>query len=289
MARLGWSLALLACACTPSLPPMAPPASLLRVRAGTEEVGFEAFAERVAAADLVCIGEQHDDPDHHVFQRDLTQGLADASAADGRRLAIGMEMFRRGHQASLDAFGRREIGAAELAAASDWEHSWGFDFAMYRPLLDVAQAHHAPVIGLNAPRELTRAVARRGLDTLPPAVRASLPELDLRDEGHRAFFWAVMGFAEGEGGHGGGAQSHERFYTAQVIWDETMAESAAAWLDANEPRRIAVIAGNGHCHTSAIPARVERRVKKDALSVLVVSDVKDLPPHAKSDFVVELR
>jgi hypothetical protein len=73
------------------------------------------------------------------------------------------------------------------------------------------------------------------------------------------------GHGQGHGqGHGGAAAGAERFYTAQVIWDETMAESAAAWLDAEEPRRIVIVAGNGHCH-------------------------RRLPPHASADFVVELR
>ena len=80
----------------------------------------------------------------------------------------------------------------------------------------------------------------------------------------------------------------ERFYAAQVIWDETMAEGAAAWLD-DARQQVMVIAGNGHCHQSAIPSRVARR-KPDAttLSVLLQSGDTPLPPHATSDFVVGL-
>ena len=123
----------------------------------------------------------------------------------------------------------------------------------------------------------------------------------MKDEGHRQFFWAAMGFGEPNGGshhdphasphHGsphGMAGATERFYTAQVIWDETMAEGAAAWLG-DARRQVMVIAGNGHCHQSAIPSRVKRRkAGTTMLSVLLQSGDVPLPPHATSDFVIEL-
>jgi uncharacterized iron-regulated protein len=294
MARWAVMAALLSAGCAPAAIAVAP-RSLVGVRAGEREIGFDDLVARAIEADLVCIGEQHDDAEHHRFQRVLVEALARASERDGRRMALGMEMFGRSHQAALDAFDRGELSVAELPLATDWKRSWGFDYAMYQPLLETARAHRVRVIGLNAPRELPRAVGRNGLDALPAAVRGSLPELDLEDAGHRKFFWAIMGFDQhghGDGGHGhghGGAERAERFYAAQVIWDETMAESAAAWLEASERRRIAVIAGNGHCHESAIPARVARRTRKDALSVLLRSHDGELPPHAPADLVVELR
>ena len=79
------------------------------------------------------------------------------------------------------------------------------------------------------------------------------------------------------GGHPGGdsqeqAQMLERYYAAQVIWDEAMAELSADWLSQRAPvRKLVVFAGKAHCAYSAIPARAERRGDFVAVSVLPVS------------------
>ncbi len=240
-----------------------------------------------AQSRTVCIGEEHDTASHHELQHELLQFLA--TADNGMRLALGMEMFRRPMQPSLDAYFRSEINATELRRLTKWEKTWGFDFAMYEPLLETARREGVRVIGLNAHRSLTRAVARHGLASLPQPVRNSLPALVLDDAEHRRFFWTIMGFGDAQGAHGHGhGMSPENFYTAQVIWDETMAESASAWLSDPEKRQIVVIAGNGHCHQSAIPRRVARRHKSRSLSILVRSRGKDLPAHARADYVVEV-
>jgi uncharacterized iron-regulated protein len=74
----------------------------------------------------------------------------------------------------------------------------------------------------------------------------------------------------------------ERIYAAQVLWDESMAETASAWLAAGVAgdaassrkarRQIIILAGNGHCHESAIVRRIERRGVRAAVSVRPVID-----------------
>ena len=69
--------------------------------------------------------------------------------------------------------------------------------------------------------------------------------------------------------------SADAIYTVQVIWDETMAETSAKWLKANPAGRIIILAGNGHCHDSAIVGRMKRRGISDAISVRPVIDEGD--------------
>ncbi|HKE16272.1 MAG TPA: ChaN family lipoprotein [Kofleriaceae bacterium] len=75
----------------------------------------------------------------------------------------------------------------------------------------------------------------------------------------------------------------ERIYAAQVLWDESMADGASAWLAAGKQsaaaspsekarRQIIILAGNGHCHESAIVRRIERRGVPAAVSVRPVID-----------------
>jgi hypothetical protein len=52
-----------------------------------------------------------------------------------------------------------------------------------------------------------------------------------------------------------------RFFAAQVLWDETIAEAIATAYQANPDRLIVVMAGRGHiAYNFGIPNRVQRRV-----------------------------
>ena len=68
--------------------------------------------------------------------------------------------------------------------------------------------------------------------------------------------------------------SAERIYTVQVLWDETMADGGAKWLAANPRGHLVILAGNGHCHDSAIVGRIKRRGVTDVVSVRPVIDAR---------------
>jgi uncharacterized iron-regulated protein len=70
----------------------------------------------------------------------------------------------------------------------------------------------------------------------------------------------------------------ERFYTAQVVWDETMAEAVAETLTApGAPRRIVVLAGDMHVREGlGIPDRAARRGATPYRIVLPVAADEDL-------------
>ncbi|NJN62127.1 MAG: ChaN family lipoprotein [Coleofasciculaceae cyanobacterium RL_1_1] len=53
----------------------------------------------------------------------------------------------------------------------------------------------------------------------------------------------------------------DRFFAAQVLWDETMAEAIAQAYRDDPDRQIIVLAGRGHiAYNFGIPSRVQRRV-----------------------------
>src|SRR4028118_1600443 len=59
----------------------------------------------------------------------------------------------------------------------------------------------------------------------------------------------------------GNSTSFERFFTAQVLWDETMADKIAQFLKANPNYQVVVLAGTGHIiYGYGIPSRVARRL-----------------------------
>jgi hypothetical protein len=115
---------------------------------------------------------------------------------------------------------------------------------------------HIPVIALDAEKSLVRAVRSQAPEQLSPAERAQLPELDLADPYERALVTAIFGE------HSHGAMSIDGFIRAQAVRDETMAESAARYLEspAGEDKHLLVIAGGDHVSNGfGIPRRVFRR------------------------------
>jgi hypothetical protein len=119
-----------------------------------------------------------------------------------------------------------------------------------------------PALALNAPAELTRKIAVDGLDGLSAEERANLPELDLDDADYRAYVSGLLGTFHSD------AASLENPYAVQVVWDETMAQTASEWLSSSgEGARLLIIAGLGHCHRSAIPSRITRRTGSPVLAV----------------------
>jgi uncharacterized iron-regulated protein len=268
-------------------------------------VSLETIFARAEKARLVCVGEEHDDAEHHRFQHRVLVELAQRAAARKTVLGLGLEMLARPYQPVLDDYARGAIDSHALRSQSEWDARWGFAFGMYQPLFESARRHRVALLALNAPRTWTKQVAREGLDALPEELRSELPELKLDDHEHRRFFWAVMGFDAHQGehgahgphdggdgghhahGHGHAAASAERYYAAQVVWDETMAETAASWLGRAESRQLIVVAGNGHCHESAVVRRVRRRLGEvPTVSLLLYSHDDEPAAHAASDYVI---
>jgi uncharacterized iron-regulated protein len=246
---------LLLAGCGASAPSVEGPASrgLVVIDTATgARLDLEGLAAALDGVRVVYIGERHDSALDHQLQRDVI----DALHARDPSLAIGMEMFQHPFQAPLDEWSRGTLSEDDLLARTEWRERWSLDFALYRPILALAREHGLPVIALNARRELTRAIARDGLESLSPELRAELPELATDDAEHRAMV------AEALGGHEGMDPARlERFYLAQLTWDEAMATRVAAIMQGEQaPHRMVVLAGRMHVERGlGIPRRAARR------------------------------
>ena len=74
------------------------------------------------------------------------------------------------------------------------------------------------------------------------------------------------------GAHGAhGDFNFDNFFAAQVVWDETMANTIADFRAANPTTKVVVLAGQGHViFGHGIPDRVERRLGSDLESQIVL-------------------
>ncbi|HTV23425.1 MAG TPA: ChaN family lipoprotein [Polyangiaceae bacterium] len=259
----------------------------LHAQAGNEKLAEPELWDRMAGYRVVCLGEQHDSPQHHYAQRRSIEELSRRNAEKQQAFAVGFEMWQTPYQPALSSFVAGESTEEKFLADSEYRDRWGFDFALYRPLLEVAREQHLPALALNAPRELTRKISRNGMASLEAGDKAQLPELDLANAQHRAYFDKAMS------GHpvSPGMPKPDDMYAVQVVWDETMADTAAHWLQSAGPSsRLVVVAGSGHCHQSAIPARLSRRLGEPVLSTTAVlaSKLGELEPEDRYDWLLVL-
>ena len=225
--------------------------------------------QRARQSDVILVGERHDDEQDHLLQAAVIRAVG----GEDVRLGVGFEMVERTRQQTLERFSRGEIDIDGLYAALSWEDTWGFDAELYRPIWDAVRAVNARPVALNAPRTLVRAVARQGIDALSDEEKAQLPEMDLGDEVHRA---NVKGAFQMHHHAAVSEEGFERFYAAQVLWDETMAQELVRALDGGA-LRVVGLAGNGHVEGyRGIPQRILRRRPKARVMTIV-------PVHVEED------
>ena len=229
-------------------------------------------------ARVIYVGEAHDEAAHHAIQREVIALVHEADPS----LAIGLEMIQRPYQAPLDAYVAATIDEAAMLAGVEWAERWRLDFALYRPIFELARRHHVPLVALNARRELTRAIARSGEESLEPALRAELPTDMVRDDAeHRAFVLSLFGahHAEME------PAMLERMLLAQLVWDETMGERVAEAMQAEgAPHRMVVLAGRAHVERGlGIPRRASRRGAGPHVIILPVSAEERTELHGACD------
>ncbi|HLV24930.1 MAG TPA: ChaN family lipoprotein [Gemmatimonadales bacterium] len=278
-------LVLLLAACAPGRAATAPspaasPGWDFRVvqPASDAESSLQDILARAGESDVVFFGEMHDDPETHRAEAELLEAIGRL----GRPVVLSLEMFERDVQQAVDDY---LAGRLSETAFLEVTRPWPRYATDYRPLVETAKANGWPVVASNVPRPLASAVGRKGLealDTLTSAERAHAAR-DIqcpRDEYHERFMATMRGH-----GAGGGAAADslptamaERFYLAQCVKDETMAEAIV-----NARRRAGdnavVVHYNGAFHSDfglGTASRVSRR--EAGWEILLITAVPTADP-----------
>jgi uncharacterized iron-regulated protein len=217
-------------------------------------VSEEEMLAAVTDRRIVYVGETHDNPASHRVQLAVVEAMAKRWPG---MVSFGMEMLTPAQQPVLDRWVAGELSEKEFLKQVKWYSTWAMDFALYRDLLLLARDRKIPVIGLNADKDLVKAVGRKALAELTEEERARLPEMDMTDPYQSALVEAIYG------GHVSGEGRLAGFQRVQTLWDETMAENVANYLLAcpDGTRRMVVLAGGNHIsYGFGIPRRVFRRM-----------------------------
>jgi uncharacterized iron-regulated protein len=187
-------------------------------------------------ADIVVLGEQHDNADHHVRQAAWTQALSPT--------ALVFEMLTP-EQADLAAFDWAD--QATLDAAIGWSQSGWPSFDMYFPIFDAAP--DAVIYGAGVLREELRAKLQSPLEAHPLSARFGFDQpADPQEQAAREALQA---------------QAHcnalpeemlPMMVDAQRLRDMALADAALQAVD-EVGGPVIIITGNGHARSDwGVPA-----------------------------------
>lgn len=215
--------------------------------------------QHAAGARHVLLGETHDNPDHHRLQHELLHALA----RSGPHRVLAMEQFDAEHQKALADAQARGASAEEIADAGNFDRQ-GWNWPLYRPLVEFALEHRWPIVAANLSRRDARAIVTDPtLSKLPPAdpsVRAAL-EQDMID------------------GHCGTRPEAKRLaglVEAQRARDALMARSI-------EPYSSVLITGGGHARKNRGVPLYLPGTNLVAIGFIEVEPGKDRPAEYSAD------
>jgi uncharacterized iron-regulated protein len=224
-------------------------------------VGLDKLAAQLTTKRVVFIGEIHNRYDHHLNQLAIIRRLHELK----RDIAIGIEYLPKSAQPQVDDYIAGRTTEQEFLRAVAYYRNWGYDYRLYAPIFRYAREQHISVVPLNVPNALPSAIAKVGIAGLSEKQARELPrEREAADRAYRARLRSAF---EAHGAAKPGDFDH--FVEAQMVWDEGMAEGAAAYLSANPDRGLVILAGSGHVvFGSGIPKRLERRTHATYATVI---------------------
>lgn len=211
-------------------------------------------------ADVVILGEVHDNPRHHEGQAEAVATLQPS--------AIVFEMLTAASAAAATDELRRE--AEELERALGWTQSGWPDFAAYYPIFVAAPA--ARIFGgMVPPEEVRRAVTEGAAAVMGAEAGAFGLDTDLPET-----VWAERVAEQGEA-HCGALPEDllPGMVEAQRLRDAVLARAILAALD-ETGGPVAVITGNGHARRDrGVPVYLE--AARPGMQVIAVGQFEGAP------------
>lgn len=179
------------------------------------EVKYSKMLKVMGKADVVLIGELHNNPISHWLQFEITRDLF----AVEKNMVLGAEMFESDDQVILNEYLAGKIKERHFETEAKLWDNYKTD---YKPLVNFAKTNELPFIATNVPRRYASMVARDGysvLDPLPKSVKKWMAPLPFPFDADAPGYKEMM---EMSMGHNMGMEP-ENMVKAQAIKDATMA------------------------------------------------------------------
>lgn len=210
-------------------------------------------APRIQAADIVILGEVHDNPEHHLGQARIISEIAPK--------AVVFEMLSPDQAEQINTDSRSDLD--ELSRRIGWAEAGWPDFALYLPIFEALGQR--PVVGAALPRDRVRAAfdqgaaavlgaqaGRFGLDiALPPAEQEAREALQFAAHCEAMPMELMGGMVE-----------------AQRLRDAQFSATALGAL-ATHGAPVVVVTGNGHARKDwAMPALIAKAAPETTVHVV---------------------
>jgi uncharacterized iron-regulated protein len=283
--------AVLAAQPAPPSTPQAPGAHFRAFDSKGRAVKLEEIIGALDNADVLFVGETHDDPVAHLleaeFLRRADERYSQASSYQ-RPVALSMEMFERDVQTVVDEYLAGYITERHFLLSS---RPWPNYEADYRPLVEYARARKLPLIAANAPARYVSRVSANGADSLgvlSKLAKSWLPPLPYPQASadYAAKFNRVM---QGPAGaprpsqqmpatpaQTAQANPHGSLHLleAQTLRDASMADAIAEFLKHRKGALVVQVNGTFHSEERmGVPEQLAHyRPKARALVVTIVPD-----------------
>ena len=232
---------------------------------GSEEVTVEAMLTACSEADVVFVGEKHDDAFAHEWELFIWESLA------SEERALGLEMFETDVQEILNSYLAGEITEEQFLAES---RPWGNYSTDYSPMVEFARENGFVVIAANVPRMNAAMVARGGFEAVLSQPGFENLVVDSSNVMYKEMFLATME-AIGDQMHGMPV-SPENLYRAQLLKDAVMASSI-------DGQKAVFMCGSFHSdYYSGIP---DQLTTDSYITISVLGEGEEFVPEL-ADFVI---
>lgn len=244
-------------------------------------------------ADIVIVGEQHDDATAHLVQVTLVQQAMAAFPGS----VVSMEMLERDEQQLVDEYVAGTLPLDDFINQTESRNWAGKDtwLKYYQPMIDAARDHAAEgsrVIAANSPRIYVRKARLEGYDALaalPPEERALF---DFPAQAPSAKYRERFRDFMTEDGKPPSDEDLDRGLQPQRLWDATMAASVAeAYRKLPKRAKIIHVVGQFHSeYEGGLVTEIEARAS--GARILTISVQRDEAPmlreedRGKADVVV---
>lgn len=223
-------------------------------------------AESINPGTIVILGETHATNGTQNLDQQNQVDFISALQAKYQNVHVGMEFINYTLQDQVDQYLDGDLTDDEFKSNIGWG---GSPFESYKeqilaPLFRMGWTH-----ALNAPRSLTRAIARNGLSELTESERALMPpNFSLGSEIYRKRFYEVMGDF-----HDNDAPEYvKNMFAAQCTWDDTMAWQATEKVKVNPLQIMVIIVGNFHArYGGGLADRLRARGHSEIVTIVQVA------------------
>jgi uncharacterized iron-regulated protein len=270
-----------------------------------ETMEMDALVDHLLQADVIYLGEKHNNPEHHRLQNKIIQALI----AKGKRPQLGFEFFSTSDTPLLldfiDSHRAKHPGAVEKRVETMLRKQLGWDdksdklWPYYFALLSLAKKENLVAAGLDLSDAQKRRITRKGWDNLTNLEKRSIFSTHLNDRTYRDYMYEI--FADVHCGMKN-PRMQSLLFDSWIARNDTMAHAITELHETGPDKPVVVIIGAGHTeHNLGVVDRVRHltpgisqvnvgfveiaRTPSEIRDYLAPLDLKGFQPSPPFDFV----